>query len=60
VVGAAAGLDAGLPAGGLGRRAALALVPIALGAATYFAAARALGVGELREVADALRRRRRA
>jgi len=60
VVGAAAALDAGLPAGGLGRRAALALVPIALGAATYFAAARVLGVGELREVADALRRRRRA
>ena len=36
-----------------------AMVPMAVGVAAYFAAARALGVHELREVADALRRRRR-
>jgi putative peptidoglycan lipid II flippase len=52
-------LEPRLAAGGLGRRAALALVPIAAGATAYFAAARALGVRELAEVASALRRRRR-
>jgi putative peptidoglycan lipid II flippase len=49
-----------LPAGGLARQAPLALVPIAVGAVAYFAAARVLGVRELSEVAAALRRRRGA
>jgi putative peptidoglycan lipid II flippase len=49
-----------LPEGGLARQAPLALVPIAVGAAVYFAAARLLGVKELGEVAAALRRRRGA
>jgi putative peptidoglycan lipid II flippase len=48
-----------LPAAGLARQAPLALVPIAAGAIAYFGAARLLGVKELSEVADALRRRRR-
>ena len=48
-----------LPATGMARQAPLALVPIAAGAVAYFAAARALGVKELAEVASALRRRRR-
>ena len=53
-----AALEPRLPAGGLARQAPLALVPIAAGALAYFAAARALGVRELAEVASALRRRR--
>jgi len=48
-----------LPAAGLARQAPLALVPIAAGAVAYFAAARALGIRELGEVASALRRPRR-
>ena len=48
-----------LPPAGLVRQAPLALVPITLGAAAYFAAARFLRVGELDEVLAALRRRRR-
>jgi putative peptidoglycan lipid II flippase len=48
-----------LPASGLARQAPLALLPIAAGAVTYFAAARALGIRELGEVAAALRRPRR-
>jgi putative peptidoglycan lipid II flippase len=48
-----------LPAEGLARQAPLALLPIAAGAVAYFAAAWALGVKELSEVASALRRRRR-
>jgi putative peptidoglycan lipid II flippase len=48
-----------LPSSGMARQAPLALVPIAAGAAAYFAAARALGVRELGEVAAALRRPRR-
>jgi putative peptidoglycan lipid II flippase len=49
-----------LPASGVARQAPLALVPIALGAASYFAAARVLGIRELGDVASALRRRRGA
>ncbi len=49
----------GLPAAGLPRQAALALVPIVTGALAYFAAAHLLGVRELAEVGAALRRRRR-
>ena len=45
---------------GLARHAPLALVPIAVGAFAYFAAARLLGIRELGEVAEALRRRRGA
>jgi putative peptidoglycan lipid II flippase len=45
---------------GLARNAPLALVPIAVGAVAYFAAARLLGIRELAEVAEALRRRRGA
>jgi putative peptidoglycan lipid II flippase len=51
------GLGPLLPAGGLARWVPLALVPVALGAAVYFAAARLLGVAELGEVWEALRRR---
>ncbi|HEU4384071.1 MAG TPA: murein biosynthesis integral membrane protein MurJ, partial [Anaeromyxobacteraceae bacterium] len=54
---AAFGLGALLPAGGLARWLPLALGPVALGAAVYFAAARLLGVAELSEVWQALRRR---
>jgi putative peptidoglycan lipid II flippase len=45
---------------GLARYAPLALLPVAVGAIAYFVAARLLGIGELAEVADALRRRRGA
>jgi putative peptidoglycan lipid II flippase len=45
------------PPRGLGRQALLAFVPILAGAATYFAAARLLGVRELADVWGALRRR---
>jgi len=45
---------------GLARHAPLALLPVAVGAIAYFAAARLLGIGELAEVAQALRRRRGA
>ena len=48
-----------LPAAGLRRQAAAAFVPMGVGIAVYFAAARAVGVHELREVVEALRRRRR-
>jgi putative peptidoglycan lipid II flippase len=54
---AAWGLGPLLPAGGLARWVPLALVPVALGAAVYFAAAKLLGVAELGEVWEALRRR---
>ncbi len=47
-----------LPVRGLARQAPLALVPIAAAAVAYFAAARLLGIRELGEVAEALRRRR--
>jgi putative peptidoglycan lipid II flippase len=56
--GTAAGLTAALPAGGLGRRAVIGLVPVAVGAAAYFGAARLLGIAELGELTAALRRRR--
>ncbi len=52
------GLGALLPAGGLARWLPLALGPVALGAAIYFAVARLLGVAELSDVWEALRRRR--
>ncbi|HEU4381889.1 MAG TPA: lipid II flippase MurJ, partial [Anaeromyxobacteraceae bacterium] len=55
--GAALGLGALVPPGGLARWLPLALGPVALGAAVYFAAARLLGVTELAEVWEALRRR---
>jgi putative peptidoglycan lipid II flippase len=55
-----AALGPRLPASGLGRQAPLALLPILAGVAAYFAAARALGIGELGELRDALRRRRRS
>ena len=58
VWGSARLLEARLPTAGLGRQATLALAPIAAGALAYFAAARALGVKELGDVAAALRRRR--
>jgi putative peptidoglycan lipid II flippase len=45
------------PAAGVGRQALLALLPIAAGAAAYFAAARLLGLRELGEMREALRRR---
>ncbi len=56
--GALRGLSLVLPERGLGRQLALALVPIALAASAYFAAARALGLVELDEVVKAVRRRR--
>jgi putative peptidoglycan lipid II flippase len=56
---AAWGLGRVLPAGGLARWLPVALGPVALGAAVYFAAARLLGVAELAEVWEALRRRGR-
>jgi putative peptidoglycan lipid II flippase len=43
---------------GVGRQAALALGPIAAGAAAYLVAARLLRIGELRELLGAVRRRR--
>jgi len=48
-------LEPGLAARGLGRQALAAFVPMAAGAATYFAAARLLGIRELGEVWDSLR-----
>ena len=42
---------------GLGRQAVRALVPMAAGGVAYLAAAAALGVGELRELSGAFRRR---
>jgi putative peptidoglycan lipid II flippase len=45
---------------GLARQAVRALVPIAAGGLSYLAAARVLGIGELRELVGALRRRRGA
>ena len=56
--GAAGWLAPHLPVQGLARQILLALLPIAAGAAAYFAAARFLGVRELSEIASALRRRR--
>jgi putative peptidoglycan lipid II flippase len=55
--GAAQALGPRLPAAGLARQLPAALLPIAAGALAYFAAARLFGIRELREVADALRRR---
>jgi putative peptidoglycan lipid II flippase len=53
--GLAAQLGAG---GGLERQLALGLLPVAAGGLAYLAAARALGIAELTELAGALRRRR--
>jgi putative peptidoglycan lipid II flippase len=58
-VGAARLTGPWLPPGGLARRAAATFVPIAVGAAAYFAAARLFGIRELGEVAATLLRRRR-
>ncbi len=58
--GAAGWLAPRLPGAGLASQLVLALLPIAAGAATYFAVARLLGVRELSEVVGALRRRRGA
>ena len=55
--GTAAALGRGLPPGGLWRQAVVGLVPVAAGAAVYFAVARSLGVEELGEVLAALRRK---
>ncbi|HEY6100671.1 MAG TPA: murein biosynthesis integral membrane protein MurJ [Anaeromyxobacter sp.] len=51
------GLDHLLPRGGLGRQLALGLVPVLAGALACLAAARALRISELGELASALRRR---
>jgi putative peptidoglycan lipid II flippase len=57
--GAARGVDQLLPvAGGIGRQFALALLPIAAGGLAYLAAAKALRIPELGELAGVLRRRR--
>ncbi|OFX24581.1 MAG: murein biosynthesis integral membrane protein MurJ [Anaeromyxobacter sp. RBG_16_69_14] len=56
--GALQGLSQVLPQRGLVRQLALALGPIALAAAAYLAAGRALGMRELDDVLRALRRRR--
>jgi len=56
--GAVAGLGAVGPAAGLGRQLLLGLGPVAAGAAAYFGAARLLGISELGDLAEALRRRR--
>jgi putative peptidoglycan lipid II flippase len=53
----ARGLAHVLPARGLGRQLALALVPIALAGAAYLTAARALGLREVDALLGALRRR---
>jgi putative peptidoglycan lipid II flippase len=53
------GLAPLLPPRGLGRQLALALGPVAVGAAAYLVAARALRIGELDELLAAVRRRRR-
>jgi hypothetical protein len=58
VLGTARALAPVLPGAGLARQAPLALVPIAVGAAAYFLAARLLGIGELAEILSSLRRRR--
>jgi putative peptidoglycan lipid II flippase len=53
------GLELALPArAGLGRQAVLAFAPIAAGGLAYLGAAKALGIAELGELADAIRRRR--
>ncbi len=54
----ARGLAPLLPTRGLGRQLAMGLVPVAAGLLAYLAAARALGIRELDELAAALRRRR--
>ena len=54
----AAGLGALLTTPGLGRQVAIGLGPVAVGAVTYFALARLLGIAELGELASALRRRK--
>lgn len=56
--GAEWGLERLLPPGGLGRQLAVGLLPVAAGGLAYFAAARALRIGELDELFSALRRRR--
>jgi putative peptidoglycan lipid II flippase len=56
--GAERGLDGVLRSGGLGRQLVLGLVPIAAGGLAYLAAARVLRIGEMGELASALRRRR--
>ena len=56
--GAAAGLAAALPGPGPWRQAVIGLVPVAVGAGAYFAMARLLGIAELTDLVEALRRRR--
>jgi putative peptidoglycan lipid II flippase len=56
--GAAAALTAALPGPGLWRQVVIGLVPVVAGAGVYFLAARLLGIAELGELAEALRRRR--
>jgi putative peptidoglycan lipid II flippase len=56
--GSSAGLGVLRLGGGLGGQLVRGLVPVAVGAGVYFAAARALGIAELGELASALRRRR--
>jgi putative peptidoglycan lipid II flippase len=51
-------LDGLLAPGGLGRQLAVALLPVLAGGLAYLAAAGALGIAELGELASALRRRR--
>ncbi|HSM92420.1 MAG TPA: murein biosynthesis integral membrane protein MurJ [Anaeromyxobacteraceae bacterium] len=58
--GTAKGLAPLLPPRGLPRQLALALLPVATGGLAYLAAAKALRIPELDELAAALRRRRRA
>jgi putative peptidoglycan lipid II flippase len=58
--GAERALDGLLPPGGLGRQLAVGLLPVAAGGLAYLAAARALGIQELGELAAAVRRRRPA
>lgn len=57
--GAERALDGLLP-GDLGRQLAVGLLPVAAGGLAYLAAARALRIGELGELAAAVRRRRPA
>jgi putative peptidoglycan lipid II flippase len=56
--GAAAGVAALRPGDGIRGQLLAGLVPVAVGAAVYFGAARALGIAELGELASVLRRRR--
>jgi len=56
--GALRGLDLLLPPGGIPRKLALGLLPVAAGGLAYLAAARLLRIGELKELSGALRRRR--